>query len=178
MVKKKMASKQAAEKPPSILRDETPELQPPTEERPPSPQPQPQPPELIPQAPVMVPLNVLAEFLRQQDPNKDWAAALAGFSQIGGGSSMTGGTPVVPNPETNVQPTVHPPTSIPTSPTTPPEKKSPSMTAPSESSKPSPTYQQIEPMDVVLLSAYYDSNLEERKGKKSREEGDDRREHR
>ncbi|XP_042035108.1 uncharacterized protein LOC121781436 [Salvia splendens] len=80
MGKKKMARKQTAEKPPSTRRDETPEFQPPTEERPPNPQPQ----EPIPQAPVMVSLNALAAFLRQQDPNKDWAAALAGFSQVRG----------------------------------------------------------------------------------------------
>ncbi|XP_042038311.1 cell surface glycoprotein 1-like [Salvia splendens] len=165
MGKKKMARKQTTQTPPSICRDETPELQPPTEEQLPNSQPQ----EPIPQASAMVFLNALAEFLKQQDPNKDWAAALASFSQVGDESSTTGETPIVPTPKTNVQPTVHPPTSIPTSSTIPPEKKSPSTTAPSESSNPSPTRQQIETMDVDPLSANYDY-LGECEGKSSEEQ--------
>ncbi|XP_042029890.1 histone-lysine N-methyltransferase 2D-like [Salvia splendens] len=166
-----MARKQTAEKPPLTRRDETPELQPPTEERPPNPQPQ----EPVPQTPAMVSLNTLAEFLRLQDPNKDWAAALAGFSQVGRESSRTGETLIVPTPETNVQPTMHPPTFIPTSSTIPPERRSPSTTAPSEYSEPSPP---IEPMDVDPLSAYYDSDPEVTDGKegeekRSRGEGDE-----
>ncbi|XP_041995822.1 vegetative cell wall protein gp1-like [Salvia splendens] len=163
MGKKRMAYKQASGKSTPTVRKETPETPPPTTEQPPNPQPQPRPPS--PQAPAMVSLNALAEFLRQQDPNKDWAAALAGFSQIGGKSSLTAETPVVPTP----------PTSIPPSSTIPPEKRSPSTTAPSEYSEPSPP---IEPMDVDPLSAYYDLDPEVTEGiegeeKRSREEGDE-----
>ncbi|XP_041995735.1 lysine-specific demethylase 6B-like [Salvia splendens] len=163
MGKKKMAHKQASGKFTSTVRKETPKTPPPITEQPPNPQPQPRPPS--PQAPTMVSLNALAEFLRQQDPNKDWAAALAGFSQIGGQSSLTAETPVVPTP----------PTSIPPSSTIPPEKRSPSTTAPSEYSEPFP---HIEPMDFDSLCAYYDSDpavTEGKKGeeKRSREEGDE-----
>ncbi|XP_042065399.1 proline-, glutamic acid- and leucine-rich protein 1-like [Salvia splendens] len=109
----------------------------------------------------------MTEFLRQQDPNRDWAAELASFSRIGGKWSMTGETPTVPASEPIVQPTTQPPTSVPTSSTTLPEWESPSTTAPSEPSKPSPTCQEIESMDIDPISAYYDSDPGEGGRKKS-----------
>ncbi|XP_042005873.1 MAP7 domain-containing protein 1-like [Salvia splendens] len=162
MGKKKWAKKQTGEKTPSTRREETPESQQPTEERPSNSQPQ----EPSPQAPAMVSLNALTEFLRQQDLNKDWAAALAGFSQIGGGASMTGEAPAVP------------PTSIPTSSTIPPERESPSATTPPEPSEPTQTPQQSDSMDIDPISAYYDSDPGEREARrreeqKSQEGGDE-----
>ncbi|XP_042051612.1 proteoglycan 4-like [Salvia splendens] len=151
MGKKKWANKQTAKKSPSIRREENPELQPPTEERPPNPQPQ----EPIPQVPVMISLDVMTEFLRQQDPNRDWAADLADFSRIGGKWSMIGEAPAVPTSEPIVQPTAQP--------------TSPSMTAPSEPSKPSPTRQETESMDIHPISSYYDSNPGEGEEKRSEE---------
>ncbi|XP_042016173.1 predicted GPI-anchored protein 58 [Salvia splendens] len=157
MGKKKWAKKQTGEKTPSTRREETPESHPPLGERPPNPQPQ----EPIPQAPAMVSLNALAEFLRQQDPNRDWATALAGFSQVGGKLSTTGEAPAVPAAEPIVQPIVQPPTSIPISSAIPPERESPSATTPPEPSEPSQTPQQSDSMDIDPISAYYESDSRE-----------------
>ncbi|XP_042059451.1 chromodomain-helicase-DNA-binding protein Mi-2 homolog [Salvia splendens] len=150
-------------KPTSTRREETPKSPPPREERAPSPQ----PPESTPQAPIMVSLDAMAEFLRLQDPNRDWAAALAGFSQMGGKGSMTGGAPSEPNVQSMVQPTVY----IPISTEIPPERKSPSVTVPPESSEPSQTSQQSDSMEVDPISSHYDSDSDEREARKSREQG-------
>ncbi|XP_042023051.1 translation initiation factor IF-2-like [Salvia splendens] len=163
MRKKKWAKKITSEKPTSNRREETPESQPTMEEQPPNPQ----PPEPTPQAPTMVSLDVMTEFLRQQEPSRDWEAELAGFSRIGGKWSMTGGTPAVPASEPNVQPTAQPPTSIPTSSTIVPERKPPSVTEPSESAQ---TPQRSDSMDVDPISAYYDSEPEEREARRRKEE--------
>ncbi|XP_042019040.1 transmembrane protein 131-like [Salvia splendens] len=82
---------------------------------------------------------------------------------------MAGGTQVIPTLETDVQATVKPPTSVPTSSIPLPEKQSPSITAPSALLKSSPIHQQIEPLDVSPLSAYHDSDLGETEGKESEE---------
>ncbi|XP_042023025.1 chromogranin-A-like [Salvia splendens] len=166
MGKKKWAKKQTGAKTPSTRREETPESHPPTEERPPNPQLQ----EQNPQAPVMFPLDIMAEFLRKQDPHRDWAAELANFSRIGRQEGVTGETPAVPAAEPNAQPTVQPPTSIPTSSTTHPERESPSATTPSEPSEPSPTQEQSNSMEVDPISAYYDSDLGEREERRIREQ--------
>ncbi|XP_042019076.1 uncharacterized protein LOC121766912 [Salvia splendens] len=174
MGKKKWAKKQTGEKTPSTRREETPESHPPLGERPRDPQPQ----KPIAQAPAMVSLNTLAEFLRQQDPNRDWATALAGFSQVWGKSSTTGEAPAVTAAEPIVQPTVQPPTSIPVSSAIPPERESFSVTTPPEPSEPSQTPQQSDSMDIDPISAYYDSDLGEREARrreeqKSQERGDE-----
>ncbi|XP_042044213.1 MAP7 domain-containing protein 1-like [Salvia splendens] len=109
------------------------------------------------------------EFLRQQDPNRYWAAKLVGFSRIGGKWSMTGEAPAIPTSEPIVQPTAQPPTSVPTSSTTPPEWEFSSTTAPSEPSKPSPIRQETESMDIDPISAYYGSDPGEGEGKRSEE---------
>ncbi|XP_042028052.1 putative uncharacterized protein DDB_G0294196 [Salvia splendens] len=153
-------------KPTSTRREETPELPPPREGWPPSPQPEPQLPEPTPQAPTMVFLDAMAEFLRQQEPNRDWAAALAGFSQIGGIGSMTGETPSEPI----VKSTVQPPSSIPTSSKIPPGRESPSIIVPPESAKPSQTPQQSDSMEVDPISAHYDSDAEEREARRREKE--------
>ncbi|XP_042041378.1 cell surface glycoprotein 1-like [Salvia splendens] len=111
----------------------------------------------------------MTEFLRQQDPNRDWAAELAGFSRIGDKWSMTEEAPTVPTSEPIVQPTAQPPTSVLTSSTTPPEWESPSTTTPSEPSKPSPTRKETESMDIDTISAYYDSDPGEGEEKRSEE---------
>ncbi|XP_042003872.1 fibrous sheath CABYR-binding protein-like [Salvia splendens] len=174
MGKKKWRKKQTGEKAPSTHKEETPESHTPLGKRPPNPQPQ----EPIPQAPAMVSLNALAKFLRQHDPNRDWAAALAGFSQVGDKSSTTGETPAVPAAEPIVQPKVQPPTSIPISSVIPPERESPSATTPPEPSEPSQTPQQSDSMDIDPISAYYDSDPGEREARrreeqKSQERGDE-----
>ncbi|XP_042059589.1 fibrous sheath CABYR-binding protein-like [Salvia splendens] len=166
MGKKKWAKKQTGEKAPSTYREETPESHPPLGERPPNPQQQ----EPIPQAPAMVSLNALAEFLRQQDPNRDWATALAGFSQVGGKSSTTGEAPAVTAAEPIVQPTVQPPTSILISSAIPPERESPSATTPPEPSEPSKTPQQSDSMDIDPISAYYDSDPGKREARRREEQ--------
>ncbi|XP_042067211.1 fibrous sheath CABYR-binding protein-like [Salvia splendens] len=153
-------------KPTSTRREETPESPPPREGRPPSPQPEPQLPEPTPHAPTMVCLDAMAEFIRQQDPNRDWAAALAGFSQIKGKGSMTGETPSEPI----VQSTVQPPSSIPTSSEIPPGRESPSIIAPPESAQPSQTPQQSDSMEVDPISAHYHSGSEEREARRREEE--------
>ncbi|XP_042028497.1 cell surface glycoprotein 1-like [Salvia splendens] len=163
MGNKKWAKKITSEKPTSNRREETLESQPTMEEQPSNPQ----PPEPTPQAPTMVSLDVMTEFLRQQDPSRDWAAELAGFSRIGCKWSMTGETPAVPTPEPNVQPTAQPPTSIPTSSTITPEREPPSVTEPSESAQ---TPQPSDSMDVDPISAYYDSEPDEREARRRNEE--------
>ncbi|XP_042038375.1 titin-like [Salvia splendens] len=120
----------------------------------------------------------MTEFLQQQDPNRDWAAELAGVSRIGGKWSMTGEAPAVPAAEPIVQPTVQPHTSIPISSAIPPKRESPSATTPPEPSEPSQTPQQSDSMDIDPISAYYDSDPGERKARrreeqKSREGGDE-----
>ncbi|XP_042016249.1 fibrous sheath CABYR-binding protein-like [Salvia splendens] len=114
----------------------------------------------------MVSLDAMAEFLRQQDPNRDWAAALAGFSQIGGKGSMTGETPSEPI----VQSTVQPPSSIPTSSKILPGRESPSIIAPPDSTEPSQTPQQSDSMEVDPISGHYDSDAEEREARRREEE--------
>ncbi|XP_042056244.1 fibrous sheath CABYR-binding protein-like [Salvia splendens] len=153
-------------KPTSTCREETPESPPPREGRLSSPQPEPQLQESTPQAPTMVSLDAMAEFLRQQDPNRDWVAALAGFSQIGGKWSMTGETPSKPI----VQSTVQPPSSIPTSSEIPLGRESPLIIAPPESAEPSQTPQQSDSMEVDPISAHYDSDAEEREARRREEE--------
>ncbi|XP_042035189.1 proline-rich AKT1 substrate 1-like [Salvia splendens] len=150
----------------STCREETPESPPPREGQPPSPQPEPQLPEPTPQAPTMVSLDAMAEFLRQQDPNRYWAAALAGFSQIGGKGSMTGETPSEPI----MQSTVQPPSSILISSKIPLGRESPSIIAPPESAEPSQTLQQSDSMEFDPISAHYDSDAEEREARRREEE--------
>ncbi|XP_042008983.1 proline-, glutamic acid- and leucine-rich protein 1-like [Salvia splendens] len=119
----------------------------------------------------------MAEFLRQQDLHRDWAAELANFSRIGKQGGVTGETPAVPAAEPNVQPTVQPPTSISTSSTTHPERESPSAATPLEPSEPSPTQEQSNSMEVDPISAYYDSDSGEREERRRKElmsrEGED-----
>ncbi|XP_047943085.1 uncharacterized protein LOC125189908 [Salvia hispanica] len=128
------------------------------ESRPPSPQ-RAQPPPTT-QIPAMVPLDALAAFLSQQDPNRDWAATLAGFG-------LTGGVPATSNPTPTITtenpPTTTPKTLIPTS-----ENISPTIAAQAEPSHPSLTHQ-TEPLDVSPLSAYQDPNWGETEDKKSGE---------
>ncbi|XP_042056377.1 major latex allergen Hev b 5-like [Salvia splendens] len=105
----------------------------------------------------------MAEFLRLQDPTRNWAAELANFSRIGGQGSVTGASPAVTASETSAQPTAQPPSTMPTSPTTPQEEESPTEAAPSEPSEPSPSHQETKPMDVNPIAAYYYSDPEEMK---------------
>ncbi|XP_047945649.1 uncharacterized protein LOC125192179 [Salvia hispanica] len=106
----------------------------------------------------MVPLDALAAFLSQQDPNRDWTTILAGFG-------LTGGVPATSNPTptttTENPPTTTPKTSIPTS-----ENISPTIAAQAEPSHPSLIHQ-TEPLDVSPLSAYQDHNWGETEGKES-----------
>ncbi|XP_047949304.1 titin-like [Salvia hispanica] len=118
---------------------------------------QPAPP---PQIPTMVPLDALATYLRQQEPNRDWTATLAGFGQIGG-------VPAIPTPTPEIATTVNPPTTTPTSSNPTSKKISPTATAPSEPSNPSPRQLQTEPLDVSPLSAYQDPNWGETEEKDS-----------
>ncbi|XP_047949082.1 microtubule-associated protein RP/EB family member 1-like [Salvia hispanica] len=152
-----MAKRKATNNPASTTGEASSELQPAAESRPPSPQ-RSQPPPMT-QIPAMVPLDALAAFLRQQDPNRDWATTLAGFS-------LTGGMPATSNPTptatTENPPTTTPKTSIPTS-----ENISPTIAAQSEPSHPSPIHQQTEPLDVSPLSAYQDPNWGETEDKES-----------
>ncbi|XP_047943245.1 cell wall protein IFF6-like [Salvia hispanica] len=130
------------------------EPQPAAESRPPSPQ-RSQPPPTT-QIPAMVPLEALAAFLSQQDPNRDWTATLAGFG-------LTGGIPATSNP-TPTTTTEQPPTTTPKTSTLTSENISTKIAAQSE---PSPTYQQTEPLDVSPLSAYQDPNWGETEDKES-----------
>ncbi|XP_047943065.1 proline-, glutamic acid- and leucine-rich protein 1-like [Salvia hispanica] len=98
----------------------------------------------------MVPLDAQAAYLRQQDPNKDWTATLAGFS-------LTGGMPAIPSP-TPTATTVNPPITTPNTSNPTSEKTSPTTTAQSEPSNLSPKHQQTESLDVSPLSAYQDPN--------------------
>ncbi|XP_047949318.1 microtubule-associated protein RP/EB family member 1-like [Salvia hispanica] len=152
-----MAKGRRTGNPASTTGEDPPKVQATAESQPPSPQ-RSQPPPTT-QIPAMVPLDALAAYLRQQDPNKDWTATLAGFS-------LTGGMPATSNPTptatTENPPTTTPKTSIPTS-----EKTSPTVTAQSEPSHPSPIHQQTEPLDVSPLSAYQDPNWGETEEKES-----------
>ncbi|XP_042005712.1 uncharacterized protein LOC121754415 [Salvia splendens] len=160
MGKKAWAKKVKGEKSTAHRREETPEAQPPVEARPPNP-PSPAP---VPQAPTMISLDAMAEFLRLQDPIRDWTAALAGFSQIRGAEDVTRGAPSEPNVQSMVQPTI----SIPIFAEILPERKSPSVTVLPESSE---TPQQSDSMEVDHISAHYDSDSDEREARKSREQG-------
>ncbi|XP_047949467.1 mucin-2-like [Salvia hispanica] len=143
-----MAKKKATSIPASTTGDNPPEVRATAETRPPSPQrSQPTP---TPQIPAMVPLDALAAYLKQQDPNKDWTTTLAGFS-------LAGGMSAIPNP-TQTATTMNPPMTTPTTSNPTSEKTSPTATAPSEPSNPSPKHQQTEPLDVNPLSAYQDPN--------------------
>ncbi|XP_047947878.1 uncharacterized protein LOC125193957 [Salvia hispanica] len=133
------------------------ELQPAAESRPPSPQ-RSQPPPTT-QIPAMVPLDALAAFLKQQDPNRDWTTTLAGFS-------LTGGMPATSNP-TPTATTEHPPTTTPKTSIPTFENISSTIAAQSEPSHPSPIHQQTEPLDVSPLSAYQDPNRGETEDKES-----------
>ncbi|XP_047943102.1 uncharacterized protein LOC125189927 [Salvia hispanica] len=152
-----MAKRKATNNRASTTGEASSELQPAAESRPPSPQ-RSQPPPTT-QIPAMVPLDALAAFLRQQDPNRDWTTTLAGFS-------LTGGMPATSNPTptatTEHPPTTTPKTSIPTS-----ENIPSTIAAQSEPSHPSPIHQQTEPLDVSPLSAYQDPNWGETEDKES-----------
>ncbi|XP_047943084.1 microtubule-associated protein RP/EB family member 1-like [Salvia hispanica] len=154
-----MAKRKATNNPASTTGEAPSEVQATAESQPPSPQ-RSQPPPTT-QIPAMVPLDALAAFLRQQDPNRDWTTTLAGFS-------LTGGMPATSNPTptatTENPPTTTPRTSIPTS-----EQISTTVTAQSEPSHPSPIHQQTEPLDVSPLSAYQDPNWGETEEKESGE---------
>ncbi|XP_047948987.1 PH domain-containing protein DDB_G0287875-like [Salvia hispanica] len=152
-----MAKSKATNNPAPNTGEDLPEARATAESRPPSPQrSQPTP---TTQIPAMVPLDALAAYLRQQDPNKDWTATLAGFS-------LTGGMPVTPNP-TPTATTVNPPTTTPKTSNPTSEKTSPTVTAQSEPSHLSPIHQQTEPLDVSPLSAYQDPNWGETEEKDS-----------
>ncbi|XP_047943089.1 uncharacterized protein LOC125189913 [Salvia hispanica] len=122
-----MAKKKATSNPTSTTGDNPLEVRATAESR--SPSPQQSQPTPTPQIPAMVPLDALAAYLRQQDPNKDLTATLAGFS-------LTGGMPAIPSPTptaTTVNPTITTPnTSNPTS-----EKTSTAANTQSEPSNPS-----------------------------------------
>ncbi|XP_042012121.1 neurofilament heavy polypeptide-like [Salvia splendens] len=107
-----------------------------------------------------------AQNVPQKDPGKDLKGpvALAGFGQIGEKGSVTEETPS----ELIVPSTATPPISIPTSSEIPPKRESPSATAPSE---PSQTPQPSDSMEDDPISAYYDSDSEEREARKSKEQG-------
>ncbi|XP_047942833.1 translation initiation factor IF-2-like [Salvia hispanica] len=122
------------------------------EVRPPNPQQsRPAPP---PQIPAMVPLDALAAYLRQQDPNRDWTTTLAGFGQIGG-------MPAIQTPAPEILTTVNPPTTVPTSSVPTSKKSSPTATTPSKSETTSPVHPQIKPIDAIPLSSYQDPYIGE-----------------
>ncbi|XP_042012237.1 uncharacterized protein LOC121760666 [Salvia splendens] len=89
----------------------------------------------------------MAEFLRQQDPTRNWAAELANFSQIGGQGSPTGASTAGPTTsEVPPEPVSHAEVQS--------EEESPSATVPSEASVPNSA-------DLDAIAAHYDSNPEE-----------------
>ncbi|XP_042027224.1 fibrous sheath CABYR-binding protein-like [Salvia splendens] len=117
-------------------------------EEPPSIQPPPNPQSSVPapQAPAMISLNAMAEFLRQQDPTRNWAAELANFSQIGGQGSPTGASTAGPTTsEVPPEPVSYAEVQS--------EGESPSA-VPSEASVPNSA-------DLNAIAAHYDSNPEE-----------------
>ncbi|XP_047949152.1 endochitinase A-like [Salvia hispanica] len=152
-----MAKGKATNNPASTTGEDPPEVQATAESQPPSPQ-RSQPPPTT-QIPAMVPLDALAAYLRQQDPNKDWTATLAGFS-------LAGGMPATSNP-TPTATTVNPPTNTPKTSNQTSGKTTATVTAQSEPSNPSPIHQQTEPLDVSPLSAYQDPNWGEIEEKES-----------
>ncbi|XP_041995736.1 uncharacterized protein LOC121745857 [Salvia splendens] len=127
-------------KPPSSRREENPGTQP-------SPNPQPSAPTQ--QAPPMISLDAMAEFLRLQDPTRNWAAELANFSQIRGQGNITAPSEIPPAPVSHAEEQS--------------EEGSSSATAPSETSVPYSA-------ELDAVAAYYDSDPEERKKRTSQEE--------
>ena len=129
MGKKKQAQKQVPEKPPSTFREALAEAQPTV----PPPPPQTSTAQVAP----MVSIDALTAYLQQTNPGVDWGAALAGLSQLGGG------TPVIPIPTPDVPPIIILPPVVPTSSTPTIAELSPHETAQPETSEASPTPQPI-----------------------------------
>ncbi|XP_041991543.1 trichohyalin-like [Salvia splendens] len=127
-------------KPPSSRREEKAGTQPP-------PNPQPSAPTL--HAPPMISLDAMAEFLRLQDPTRNWAAELANFSQIRGQGNITAPSEIPPAPVSHAEEQS--------------EEGSSSATVPSETSVP-------DSVELDAVAAYYDCDPEERKKRTSQEE--------
>ncbi|XP_042038291.1 proline-rich AKT1 substrate 1-like [Salvia splendens] len=127
-----------------ILREEVPVS---TEERPPSPPPQQQPPAPAIPPPPMISLDAMVEFLQQQDPNRDWTAALAGFGQMRGAGAVTTEAPPEPVSHTRVQS----------------EEEPPLATVLPETSEP-------DSVDLDAIAAHYDSSPEEHEVRISQEQ--------
>ncbi|XP_042032300.1 uncharacterized protein LOC121779008 [Salvia splendens] len=154
-------------KPPSTRREENREENPGTH-----PPPHPQPSAPTQQAPPMISLDAMAEFLRLQDPTRNWAAELASFSQIREQGSMTAASPAVAISVTSAHPTVQPPPTIPV-PLTIPQEKNPFVEAAiAETEELSPVDQETESLDDKAISAHYDERAERlRKENQDREGG-------
>ncbi|XP_042065454.1 zinc metalloprotease ZmpB-like [Salvia splendens] len=127
-------------KPPSSCREENPGTQPP---------PNPQPSAPTQQAPSMISLDAMSEFLRLQDPTRNWAAELANFSQIRGQGNITAPSEIPPAPVSHAEEQS--------------EEGSSSATSPSETSVP-------DSVELDVVAAYYDSDPEERKKRTSHED--------
>ncbi|XP_042056375.1 uncharacterized protein LOC121800954 [Salvia splendens] len=155
-------------KPPSSRREENRGENPGTQ-----PPPNPQPSAPTQQAPPMISLDAMAEFLRLQDPTRNWAAELANFSQIRGQGNMTAASPAVAMSVTSAHPTVQPPPTDPFPPTIPQEEHTPVEAAIAETEKLSPVNQDSEPLNDEAILAYYDSDPEER-AERLRKENQDR----
>ncbi|XP_042027087.1 cyclic nucleotide-gated cation channel beta-1-like [Salvia splendens] len=154
--------------PPSTRHERTPEPQQLREEPPPNPQPS----EQAPPAPPMVSLDTMAEFLRLQDPTRNWATELANFNLARGQGRVTGANPTVAISVTSAQPTSPLPSTILIS-STIPQGENPLVEATtSEPAESSPTHQEMEPMEVEAIAAYYDSDPEERSERLRKEKQD------
>ncbi|XP_042032249.1 uncharacterized protein LOC121778931 [Salvia splendens] len=115
----------------------------------------------------------MAEFLRLQDPNRNWVAELAYFSQGRGKGSVIGATPAVAVSVTSAQPIVPIPSTVPVSPKIPQEENPLVEAELTETEERSPISQGTEPEDIEAIAAHYDSDSEER-AERLREENQDR----